>query len=630
MHDVALFHSEQSRHLQWSGGLLVFLSLCSLSGFFIDLIQALALRSPIPHGNDWISVLGDFVDRGAHSGRRRVRRHARHDEGMAIQAEQTPVFCSCWDVSSRSRATPRRSTICEPSNSPSPRERGPLASRPNPPPLNPRRRRPAPRSSKRRRSCSRRQPTPSKKGARLLRRFASTPSRWPGSPRTTYRSKPDRLHLRSRWMPIQPKCLDHHGRAGRRRTSPHRVPTRGAHRVCRRDVGRGGFRSGSPRRRDHGGFTPPSLTGVNFVQLSDEALDLDIINGTWRGLALGRPAKGRALGSTLRAGKIVALPPARALRAACRYLHLDSTRRRRGREHHRQGAGRLAEGPQARSQPRLLDGRRRRGLTGRILARLRAPAAVSVPEDVNKLLAELSPDQAAFIVASSASWGPTDDARRQDIAADFASVHVRGTKRTTRNRIVPVVLPMQQALLKFASEHGEGTSGYLFRRWTNAGRDIKAACKRAGVEPCTPNDLRRTFAVWLRSAGAPPDVIAPCMGHRDSNMVERVYGRLTPDMLKIRLRSAMGFEASVGHDSPVGNCALFVPDDSGNMGFMGRMGPKSGPARQPAKSRKPKRNRSDTTEDPLCGNMGPGGLEPPTLGLKSRERTAKPLMISIA
>ncbi len=241
------------------------------------------------------------------------------------------------------------------------------------------------------------------------------------------------------------------------------------------------------------------------------------------------------------------------------------------------------------------------------------------PEDVNSLLAELKPDRAArvaFIVASSASWGPTNNARREDIAADFSRVHVRGTKRSTRDRVVPVVLPLQQELLRFAAKHAQGEDGDLFLNWSNAVRDIKAACKRAGIEPCTPNDLRRTFAVWLRSAGAPPDLIAPCMGHRDSTMVERVYGRLSANVLDARLRVSIGQEASKTADQEVGNCAYIVPDDPVSTGFMTRMAPKTGAATHPVKTKKPKRKRSDTAKDPLYAAMGPVGLEPTTLGLK--------------
>ena len=57
MRDVALFASEHSRKLQWSGGLLLVLSLCILSSFFIDLMKAMALRPPTEGARDWLPVV---------------------------------------------------------------------------------------------------------------------------------------------------------------------------------------------------------------------------------------------------------------------------------------------------------------------------------------------------------------------------------------------------------------------------------------------------------------------------------------------------------------------------------------------------------------------------------------------
>jgi integrase len=62
----------------------------------------------------------------------------------------------------------------------------------------------------------------------------------------------------------------------------------------------------------------------------------------------------------------------------------------------------------------------------------------------------------------------------------------------------------------------QGVEGLLFLPWQNVRRDLAQACDRAGIEPCTPNDLRRTCATWLRQAGAAPDLIAPVMGHTDT------------------------------------------------------------------------------------------------------------------
>jgi integrase len=49
------------------------------------------------------------------------------------------------------------------------------------------------------------------------------------------------------------------------------------------------------------------------------------------------------------------------------------------------------------------------------------------------------------------------------------------------------------------------------------------------------NDLRRTYGRWMRIAAFPDEIIAPTMGHADTRMLERVYGKLTPEELSRRL-----------------------------------------------------------------------------------------------
>jgi hypothetical protein len=56
----------------------------------------------------------------------------------------------------------------------------------------------------------------------------------------------------------------------------------------------------------------------------------------------------------------------------------------------------------------------------------------------------------------------------------------------------------------------------------------------------TAISARRTCATWLRAAGTPPHLIAPLMGHADSRMVERVYGRLEPSALAQLIAEATG------------------------------------------------------------------------------------------
>jgi methanogenic corrinoid protein MtbC1 len=42
----------------------------------------------------------------------------------------------------------------------------------------------------------------------------------------------------------------------------------------------------------------------------------------------------------------------------------------------------------------------------------------------------------------------------------------------------------------------------------------------------TPNDLRRTFATWLKQNDVDSAVVAAMMGHNATAMVDRVYGKL--------------------------------------------------------------------------------------------------------
>lgn len=167
---------------------------------------------------------------------------------------------------------------------------------------------------------------------------------------------------------------------------------------------------------------------------------------------------------------------------------------------------------------------------------------LSAPE-FEELLGQLDDDRAArvaFIVATSAEWGATERALREDVSGD--QVHVRGTKRATRDRIVPLVFKRQQELMGFALQRAEGVDGKLFTPWSNVRRDLLQACERAGIPACSPNDLRRTFAHWVSGEGVPNEVIAPMMGHSDTRMLDRVYNKRTAAELAASVRLWAGIK----------------------------------------------------------------------------------------
>jgi integrase len=148
--------------------------------------------------------------------------------------------------------------------------------------------------------------------------------------------------------------------------------------------------------------------------------------------------------------------------------------------------------------------------------------------EAQALLGQLEPDRAArvaFILATGARWGESERARAQNIDMSRGLALLRGTKTKTSERFVPVV-GFSVPLLEHALEHREGEAPLLFLPWSNVRRDIAAACARAGIPTCTPNDLRRTFGTWWREHEVEPHLIGFLLGHKDSRMVERVYGRM--------------------------------------------------------------------------------------------------------
>ncbi len=146
--------------------------------------------------------------------------------------------------------------------------------------------------------------------------------------------------------------------------------------------------------------------------------------------------------------------------------------------------------------------------------------------EVEAIIAVLPAKRAAvfaFIVATGATY-PSEVAPIRPGDLSGTTVRLRGTKRETRDRLVPVMAHARRwlALAKKSAP---------FEPWSNIRRDLHAACDELGFDHCSPNDLRRTFGHMLRALGHPPHLIGAAMGHNDSRMAERVYARLKPQEL---------------------------------------------------------------------------------------------------
>lgn len=168
-------------------------------------------------------------------------------------------------------------------------------------------------------------------------------------------------------------------------------------------------------------------------------------------------------------------------------------------------------------------------LPGSYTARRRTPS----PIEVNALCAELEPDRAAHVCWYVATGGREDEsvrACREDVRA--SEVHIRGTKTQASDDVVPIT-PITRPWIKRALAGAPGDAP-LFRPWGNYLRDMKAACKRAGIEPVTPNDLRRAFARWHREAlvqsghsgKSAAEVVSRLLRHTTDKLVQQTYAVL--------------------------------------------------------------------------------------------------------
>jgi integrase len=183
-------------------------------------------------------------------------------------------------------------------------------------------------------------------------------------------------------------------------------------------------------------------------------------------------------------------------------------------------------------------------------------------------LAERRKATVAFLVYCAARDSEWQRVERHHVDLDGTLI-LPGTKTEGAHREIPLRDhgPLR-ALLDHALEVMPDEQRYLFPAWSNIRRDLHEACDRVKAKllaeadklavngrkkeaaalkrevelfpMVSPNDLRRTFGTWCRVQGMPTDRIAVLLGHADSRMVERVYGRIDARQLGPELGRVFG------------------------------------------------------------------------------------------
>ncbi|MGH7483974.1 MAG: tyrosine-type recombinase/integrase [bacterium] len=118
--------------------------------------------------------------------------------------------------------------------------------------------------------------------------------------------------------------------------------------------------------------------------------------------------------------------------------------------------------------------------------------------------------------------------KRRDVDLLRREIRARGTKTKTRDRIAKVA----EWAWPFVEKHVSllTPNALLFpgiNRWTASDKH-RDACKVLEIEDYQLKDSRHTYAVRAIRAGAPFEVVAGQLGHADTTMVVKVYGRFKP------------------------------------------------------------------------------------------------------
>lgn len=124
--------------------------------------------------------------------------------------------------------------------------------------------------------------------------------------------------------------------------------------------------------------------------------------------------------------------------------------------------------------------------------------------------------------------------KRRDVDLEREEIRARGTKTKARDRVASI----ETWAMDLLREHARGflPNAPLFpgiNRWTASDKH-RGVCSQLGIEDYQLRDSRHTYAVRAIRAGASFEVVAQQLGHADTTMVARVYGRFRPTSEELR------------------------------------------------------------------------------------------------
>ncbi len=160
--------------------------------------------------------------------------------------------------------------------------------------------------------------------------------------------------------------------------------------------------------------------------------------------------------------------------------------------------------------------------------------------EISKLLAAANSPHVRLAIQLMISTGARSGAALQLTwdRVDFARRMIQLTNpfdKTNRKRRATV--PINDSLLAALKEAHEGSLTPYVIEWAgdhvkSIKKGIKTAGGKIGRDDVSPHMLRHSAAVWMVEDGHSFEEVAQYLGHSNTAMVYRVYGRYSPDYLR--------------------------------------------------------------------------------------------------
>lgn len=197
------------------------------------------------------------------------------------------------------------------------------------------------------------------------------------------------------------------------------------------------------------------------------------------------------------------------------------------------------------------------------------------PDEFRAIQQQLAPTRQAWMsvaVYAGLRSSEVENLAWEDVEGDW--IRLRGTKTSGSRRAIPIVQPLRELLEKVPMVN---RTGKIVEPWPNVRRGLRDVCDRLGFDRVSPNDLRRTFASWMKQRGVDSAAVAKLLGHTTTRMVDLVYGRLHDEVLVSAMKQ-LEVRAASSDD-----CSKYAAAEGG---LPGRMRQPEPLAARPPKSKK--------------------------------------------